>query len=83
MKFHLVKWFSFVVLTMGFVVMSPVFADTGTSLLSSSCSKAICASSPKEFSLLLTLCRDLLQSIKTMGTTSPYLGKYVHPNRFQ
>lgn len=68
---------------MGFVVMSPVFADTGTSLLSSSCSKAICASSPKEFSLLLTLCRDLLQSIKTMGTTSPYLGKYVHPNRFQ
>ena len=65
-------------------MLSPVFADTGTSSADAFCSSStICGAAPKEFTLLMDLSRDLLLSIKTQWTAAPYLGKYVNPNWFQ
>jgi hypothetical protein len=84
MKFHFVKWFSFAVLTIGVIVLSPVFAQTSSLPTNTFCAtSSICASTPQEFLLLIDLARELTLSMKTIGTKSPYLGKYVNPNRFQ
>lgn len=32
---------------------------------------------------LMDFVREMSNSIKTIGTASPYLGKYVNPNRFK
>jgi len=44
---------------------------------------AICGSPSKEFSLMMDFVREMMNSIKTIGTEWPYLGKYVNPNRFE
>lgn len=43
----------------------------------------ICGSSPEQFTYLMDFVREMTNSIKTIGTASPYLGAYVSPNRFK
>lgn len=57
-----------------------VFADE---IPVSSCTDtSLCGSTPASFRLLLDFVDDMLSAIHTVGTASPYLGEYVHPNRF-
>ena len=59
-------------------------SDSSASPVAYDCSsKTICGSAPQEFVSIMNLCRELINSIKTIGTKSPYLGAYVNPNRFQ
>lgn len=43
----------------------------------------ICGTAPDMFVMMLDFVRDILNSIKTIGTEWEYLGEYVSPNRFQ
>lgn len=44
---------------------------------------SICWTAPQKFTFMLDFVREMINSIKTIGTEGDYLGKYVHPNRFQ
>lgn len=65
----------------GFLVwwQGSVFAQTNISYCEQT---TICGTAPVEFNLMLSLVQELLTTIKTVGTKSPYLGEYVNPNWF-
>jgi len=44
---------------------------------------SICGTAPAEFTALLDFTREMMNSMKTIGTKWDYLGKYVNPNRFK
>ncbi len=72
--FTLVNAFSFV--DAKFVVIQPASLET--------CKHStICGTAPDTFVMMLDFVRDMLNSIKTIGTEWEYLGEYVSPNRFQ
>jgi len=44
---------------------------------------SVCGTAPEQFTFLMDFVREMMNSIKTMGTQWEYLGKYVNPNRFK
>ncbi len=44
---------------------------------------SICWTAPHYFTLLLDFVREMMNSIKTIGTQWAYVGKYINPNRFE
>ncbi len=44
---------------------------------------SICGTAPKDFTLLLSFVREMMNAIKTIGTQWDYVGAYVSPNRFK
>ncbi len=64
--------FSFAATT-GEIAAEQAYCQTQTS---------ICGTAPAEFTALTDFVREMMNSIKTIGTEWTYVGKYVDPNRF-
>lgn len=72
-------------LVIGVVILSICnfgFAQTSETSPLDCTSTSICGTAPKQFTLLLDFVREMMNSIKTIGTQWEYLGQYINPNRY-
>lgn len=72
-------------LVIGVVILSISnfgFAATTGEVLLDCTSTSICGTAPKQFTLLLDFVREMMNTIKTIGTQWEYLGQYINPNRY-
>ncbi|MCX6825450.1 MAG: hypothetical protein NTY80_04495 [candidate division SR1 bacterium] len=60
------------------------FAATPPADMKAYCaSSPVCGTAPENFTIILDFVRELMNSIKTIGTQGAYLGKPINPNRFE
>ncbi len=75
-------------IALGFLItlvgnFSLVYAQTSIDAPAEYCkTSSICGTAPKNFILMLDFVREMMNSIKTIGTQWSYLWQYVNPNRF-